>query len=156
MGVGVGLTAAPAAAAMVEFSPAGQSSRAGSITTAAQALGLALALLVGGALIAYAPFPIRLNFWVLFVGMGFLVLNASQSAEVRSLSNTRYPLTTHQSLRKGDTLRPCVSTAVGWGACGLRCVGRADSTKTFACSLGVAVFRWIMFVSVVFPIIAAV
>jgi MFS family permease len=67
MGVGVGLSAAPSAAAMVEFSPAGQTGRAGSITTAAQALGLALALLVGGALIAYAPFPTRLNFWVLFV-----------------------------------------------------------------------------------------
>jgi hypothetical protein len=77
---------------MVEFSPAGQASRAGSITTAAQALGLALALLVGGALIAYAPLPTRLNFWVLFVGMGFLVLSASQSAEVRSLSNNRYSL----------------------------------------------------------------
>jgi MFS family permease len=67
MGVGVGLSAAPSAAAMVEFSPAGQASRAGSITTAAQALGLALAMLVGGALIAYAPLPTRLNFWVLFV-----------------------------------------------------------------------------------------
>lgn len=66
MGVGVGLSAAPSAAAMVEFSPADQASRAGSITTAAQALGLALALLVGGALIAYAPLPTRLNFWVLF------------------------------------------------------------------------------------------
>jgi MFS family permease len=41
MGVGVGLSAAPSAAAMVEFSPAGQASRAGSITTVAQALGLA-------------------------------------------------------------------------------------------------------------------
>jgi MFS family permease len=52
---------------MVEFSPAGQSSRAGSITTAAQALGIALAMLVGGGLIQYAPFPTRLNFWTLFV-----------------------------------------------------------------------------------------
>jgi MFS family permease len=66
MGVGVGLSAAPSAAAMVEFSPTGQSGRAGAITTAAQSLGLALAMLVGGALIAYAPFPSRLNFWVLF------------------------------------------------------------------------------------------
>src|SRR5271163_3183944 len=66
MGIGVGLSASPSAAALVEFSPAGQSKRAGAITTAAQSLGLALALLVGGALIAYAPFPTRLNFWVLF------------------------------------------------------------------------------------------
>jgi MFS family permease len=66
MGIGVGLSAAPSAAAMAEFSPAGQASRAGSIATVAQALGLALALLVGGGLIAYAPLPTRLNFWVLF------------------------------------------------------------------------------------------
>jgi predicted MFS family arabinose efflux permease len=74
MGVGVGLSAAPSAAAMVEFSPAGQSDRAGSITTAAQALGLALAMLVGGALIAYAPLPTRLNFWVLSVALALLFL----------------------------------------------------------------------------------
>jgi hypothetical protein len=66
MGIGVGLSASPSAAALVEFSPAAQSKRAGSITTAAQSLGLALATLVGGALIEYAPFPTRLNFWVLF------------------------------------------------------------------------------------------
>jgi MFS family permease len=67
MGVGVAFSAAPGTAAMVEFSPAGQSSRAGSITTAAQALGIALAMLVGGGLIQYAPFPTRLNFCALFI-----------------------------------------------------------------------------------------
>jgi predicted MFS family arabinose efflux permease len=72
MGVGVGLSAAPSAAAMVEFSPPRQSGRAGSITTAAQALGLALAMVVGGALIAYAPLPTRLNFWVLSVVLAAL------------------------------------------------------------------------------------
>ena len=65
MGVGVGLSASPATAAMVEFSPAGQSKRASSITTAAQSLGLTLATLVGGGLIQYAPFPTHLNFGVL-------------------------------------------------------------------------------------------
>ncbi len=72
MGVGVGLSAAPATAAMIEFSPAGQSQRASSITTAAQALGLASATLVGGALIEYAPLPTRLNFWALFVVLAAL------------------------------------------------------------------------------------
>jgi len=67
MGVGVGLSASPAAAAMVEFSRPGQEHRAGSIAAAAQALGLAAAVLVGGGLIQYAPFPAHLNFWVLFV-----------------------------------------------------------------------------------------
>jgi predicted MFS family arabinose efflux permease len=67
MGIGVGLSAAPSAAAVLEFSLPERSARAGAITTAAQSLGLAAALLVGGGLIEYAPFPTRLNFWVLFV-----------------------------------------------------------------------------------------
>src|SRR6266853_4467396 len=54
VGLGVGLCAGSATAAMVEFSPAGQETRAGSITTLAQAIGIALATIVGGALIQYA------------------------------------------------------------------------------------------------------
>jgi predicted MFS family arabinose efflux permease len=72
MGVGVGLSAGPSTAAMVEFSPAGQVKLASSITTAAQAVGFASALLIGGALIEYAPFPTRLSFWVLFVVLAAL------------------------------------------------------------------------------------
>jgi MFS family permease len=67
MGIGVGLTMGPATAALVEFSACGQSKRASSISTAAQAVGFALATLVGGALVQYAPFPTRLNFWILFI-----------------------------------------------------------------------------------------
>jgi MFS family permease len=65
MGVGVGLTAGASTAAMVEFSGQGAAKRAAIITTAAQAVGFAAALLLGGALIQYAPLPTRLNFWVL-------------------------------------------------------------------------------------------
>jgi MFS family permease len=65
MGVGVGLTAGPSTAAMVEFSGQGAARRAATITTAAQAVGFAAALVVGGALIQYAPLPTRLSFWVL-------------------------------------------------------------------------------------------
>ncbi|MCU1407150.1 MAG: transporter [Glaciihabitans sp.] len=65
MGIGVALSLSPASAAMIEFSPPGQVKRASSIATAATAVGLALAVLVGGALIQYAPFPTHLNFWVL-------------------------------------------------------------------------------------------
>lgn len=65
MGVGVGLTVGPSTAAMVEFSPEGQSTRAASITAAAQAFGFAAALLLGGTLTQYAPWPIHLSFWVL-------------------------------------------------------------------------------------------
>jgi predicted MFS family arabinose efflux permease len=65
MGVGVGLTAGPSTAAVVEFGTGGPSKRAALITTVAQAAGFAAALLVGGALTQYAPWPTRLSFWVL-------------------------------------------------------------------------------------------
>jgi hypothetical protein len=76
MGIGVGLTAGASTAAMVEFSGQGTgkgaSKRAATITTAAQAFGFAAALLLGGALIQYAPLPTRLNFWVLFAVLAAL------------------------------------------------------------------------------------
>jgi MFS family permease len=72
MGLGVGLSAGPAAAAMLEFSPAGQAKRASSINTVAQAFGLAAATIIGGGLIQYAPFPTRLNFWALFLVLAAL------------------------------------------------------------------------------------
>ncbi len=65
MGVGVGLSAGPSAAAVVEFSPTHRASQAGSATAAAQGIGMMAAALIGGALIQYAPFPLRLNFAVL-------------------------------------------------------------------------------------------
>lgn len=67
MGIGVGLSAGPSAAAVVEFSAPGKARQAGSITTASQALGLAAALIISGGLIQYAPFPTRLSFWLLAV-----------------------------------------------------------------------------------------
>jgi MFS family permease len=72
MGIGVGLTAGPSTAAMVEFSGQGAAKRAATITTAAQAVGFAAALLLGGALVQYAPLPTRLNFWVLFAVLAAL------------------------------------------------------------------------------------
>jgi hypothetical protein len=78
MGVGVGLAAGPATAAVVEFAtaaPSGLSSRrAALIATVAQAAGFAAALLIGGALIAYAPWPTRLSFWVLAVLLALLLV----------------------------------------------------------------------------------
>ena len=68
MGVGVGLSAGPSTAAVVEFAaggPGDSSRRAALIATVAQAAGFAAALLLGGALIAYAPWPTHLSFWVL-------------------------------------------------------------------------------------------
>ncbi|MBX4871054.1 MFS transporter [Rhizobium bangladeshense] len=65
MGVGVGLSAGPSAAAVVEFSPPHRIGQAGSATAAAQGFGMMAASLVGGALIQYAPLPLRLNFAIL-------------------------------------------------------------------------------------------
>jgi MFS family permease len=50
---------------MFEFGGPDGARRASSATTAATATGLALATLVGGALVQYAPNPLRLSFWVL-------------------------------------------------------------------------------------------
>lgn len=69
MGVGVGLAFSPASAAVLEFSRPGRERTAGSITTAGTALGLALATIVGGALIEYGPFPLHLDYWVLLVAI---------------------------------------------------------------------------------------
>lgn len=65
MGIGVGLSTSPATAAMIEYSGGNGSQRASVVTTAATGVGFALAMLVGGALVQYAPLPLHLNFWVL-------------------------------------------------------------------------------------------
>jgi MFS family permease len=71
MGIGVGLAASPSTAAVLEFSSPEHAKSAASVTMAAQAIGFAVALLVGGALTEYGPWPTRLCFWVLFL---FLML----------------------------------------------------------------------------------
>jgi predicted MFS family arabinose efflux permease len=76
MGVGVGLTAGPSTAAVVEFATGGASKRAALITTVAQAGGFAAALLLGGALTQYAPWPTRLSFWVLSALLSLLLAAA--------------------------------------------------------------------------------
>lgn len=73
MGLGVGLSLSPANVAMVEFSAPGQEQRAGAIGTAISALGIALAMIVGGALTEYAPYPLRLNFVVLAVAIAVVI-----------------------------------------------------------------------------------
>lgn len=67
MGIGVGLSAGPSAAAVVEFSSAHRVGQAGSVTAAAQSIGMMAAALIGGVLIQFAPLPLRLNFVVLAV-----------------------------------------------------------------------------------------
>jgi predicted MFS family arabinose efflux permease len=76
MGIGVGLTAGPSTAAVVEFAAGSASKRAALITTVAQAGGFAAALLLGGVLVQYAPWPTRLSFWVLAVLLALLFAGA--------------------------------------------------------------------------------
>ena len=72
MGVGVGLSAGPSSAAIVEYGAAGATKHAAFVTNLSQAAGVAVAMLLGGALIEYAPWPTRLSFWVLAVYLGGL------------------------------------------------------------------------------------
>ncbi|MBC9881504.1 MFS transporter [Bradyrhizobium sp. INPA01-394B] len=74
MGVGVGLASGASTAAILEFSSTGDPERAASATNLAQALGFATALLLGGALIQYAPYPLRLDFLALAVVIAALIL----------------------------------------------------------------------------------
>jgi MFS family permease len=67
MGIGVGLSAGPSAAAVVEFSAPGKGETAGRATAAAQAVGLTAAAVIGGAAIEYLPWPTRLNFAILAI-----------------------------------------------------------------------------------------
>src|SRR6266850_7890987 len=65
MGIGVGLAASPSTAAILEFSSPQRAKRAALVTMGAQAIGFGAALLLGGALTEYGPWPTRLCFWVL-------------------------------------------------------------------------------------------
>jgi predicted MFS family arabinose efflux permease len=74
MGVGVGLSVGPSSAAILEFSSDQSAKRAASVTMTAQAGGFAAALLVGGALTEYGPWPTRLCFCVLAVLLAALTI----------------------------------------------------------------------------------
>jgi hypothetical protein len=65
MGIGVGLAASPSTAAILEFTSPERAKIAALVTMGAQAIGFAVALLLGGALTEYGPWPTRLCFWVL-------------------------------------------------------------------------------------------
>jgi MFS family permease len=74
-GIGLGLAASPASAAMAEFVAGGNTRRASAINTAATAVGLAIATILGGALVQYAPLPLHLSYWVTFViSVGLFIL----------------------------------------------------------------------------------
>jgi MFS family permease len=74
MGIGVGLSVSPSTAAILEFISPEHAKRAASVTIAAQAVGFTAALLLGGALTEYGPWPTRLCFWVLAVFLLILLI----------------------------------------------------------------------------------
>ncbi len=74
MGIGVGLASGASTAAILEFSSTRDPERAASATNLAQALGFATALLLGGTLIQYAPYPLRLDFVVLATVIAVLIV----------------------------------------------------------------------------------
>lgn len=69
MGIGVGLAASPSTAAILKFSSPERAKSAALVTMGAQAIGFAAGLLLGGALTQYGPWPTRLCFWVLALGV---------------------------------------------------------------------------------------
>jgi MFS family permease len=89
-GIGIGLSLSPATAAMAEFSPPGLRRLASSIATAVTSLAVAVAVLVGGGLIQYAPLPLRLNYLVLAVAIT-AVLTAAWSLPRHTRAETAAP-----------------------------------------------------------------
>lgn len=76
MGIGVGLAASPSTAAILEFTSPECAKSAALVTMGAQAIGFAAALLLGGALTEYGPWPTRLCFWVLALFLIVLLIGA--------------------------------------------------------------------------------
>jgi predicted MFS family arabinose efflux permease len=67
MGIGTGLAAGPSTAAILEFCDHQDAKTAASLTMTAQAFGFTAALIVGGALSEYGPWPTRFCFWAFAV-----------------------------------------------------------------------------------------
>ncbi|MFM0025801.1 MFS transporter [Paraburkholderia madseniana] len=74
MGIGVGLGSGSSTAAILEFSSDEDPERSAAATNIAQGIGFATGLLLGGALIQYAPWPLQLNFLVLAVVIVVLIV----------------------------------------------------------------------------------
>jgi predicted MFS family arabinose efflux permease len=73
-GVGVGLSVSPSTAAVLEFIGPKHTKCAAFVTMTAQGAGFTAALLLGGALTEYGPWPTRLCFWVLAAFLAVILL----------------------------------------------------------------------------------
>lgn len=98
-GAGVGLAISPAAAALLDFETSGSSSRASAVNTAATSTGAVVAILLGGALVQYAPVPARSVFLTLFTATLLLMIvlwflpETTVSSRRRWLRALRFPET---------------------------------------------------------------
>jgi MFS family permease len=131
MGVGVGLSAGPSTAAILEFSGHQDAKRAASLTLTAQATGFAAGLLVGGALTQYGPWPTRLCF-ALLVGLLLALLvatsflphdrNASENGEWR----VKMPFVPKELRRRFATAAAAILTAYTFGVLVLSLGGQVE------------------------------
>jgi MFS family permease len=66
-GAGVGVSLGAASAALVDFNTSPNPARASSVNTMSSSVGLVASVVIGGALVQYAPSPMRLSFWLLLL-----------------------------------------------------------------------------------------
>jgi predicted MFS family arabinose efflux permease len=121
VGLGVALSFSPASAALVEFSKPSSGNRASVVTTTASATGIILAMLAGGALVQYAPLPLRLNFIVLgaaivLVAIGAWRLPRHTRAETATRWRPRLPVIPRGLRRPFALAAAAVSSAFALGA----------------------------------------
>ncbi len=106
---------------MIEFGGPDRAHRASSTTTASTATGLALATLVGGALVQYAPAPMHLTFWILVavivvVGAAALFLPRHTPDEARGRWAPRLPAVPRGVRREFLAGATAISAAYAVGA----------------------------------------
>jgi len=125
MGIGVGLSAGPSTAAILEFSSHQDARRAASLTMTAQAVGFTSALLLGGALTEYGPWPTRLCFWVfavllaaVMIAMWFLprhTIGDARASETNRGWRSRMPFVPKHMRRTFATTSTAMMVAYSFG-----------------------------------------
>lgn len=131
MGVGVGLSAGASTAAILEFSRHQDARRAASFTMIAQAGGFAAALLVGGALTEYGPWPTRLCFWVFAVLLAALAaatwfLPRHMAGETKGGWRPRMPFVPKEMRRAFATASTAMMAAYTFGVLVLSFGGQVE------------------------------
>jgi MFS family permease len=131
MGVGVGLAAGPSTAAILEFSSHQDPKRAAALTMTAQAGGFIAALLVGGALTEYAPWPTHLCFLVFAVLLAALTiatwfLPRHTASDTKGGSRPRMPFVPRNMRRAFATASTAMMAAYTFGVLVLSLGGQVE------------------------------